>query len=525
MASVILKPWPFENRVVKLHWIGNAVLTPAKKWRISVAFEDRKQVNLVQYPIGLLPMFRIGQYYQYGRPLTSQKDGTIEALLVQDLSHGHTEQALNVCRSFNYYLHGEVELIRQRIWCFQSQGIHYFIPHAELIRALFVKNKELANALLRPMGLEFLIDSCQINGKTVELAFSNALPSSILNNHFVSHFAWLYLTPVIRKSFESVQSNVYANAAQYGMPYGQTLELNVPQVMNSKWTVRGRRIKDQVLIYELLRFTGADIAFNRIGYSHDSIKQRYYVPSPKKKQKTKWEKEQDFEVNNDQKDEAREDINQPVIELDDTQIFFQNQIEIKRIPKAQQQINQGDTYITRKGAGGANAITASVDESIAGGALQPIDFKTIELADAKKFGLEDFYQMLRIFADIHQEFQISVSPVPLPLGRKFALLPSGERRICAVVRVMPRYLQPIYILEVARPDQRSLSTLLVRIKNAKNRGDEEKSIHNLLNALVLKSGSWSKDCLQHVYYAKLKHTSTDSRHWADRVFEKISFFV
>lgn len=214
MTSVILKPWPFQNRVVKLHWIGHVVLTPAKKWRIFVAFEDRKKVNLVQYPIGLLPMLRIGQYYQNGRPLTSQKDGTIETLLVQDLSHGHTKQALNVCRSFNYYLHGKAELIRQKIWCFQAQGVHYFIPHAELIRALFIRNKELANALLRPQGLEFLINACQINGREVDLAFSNVIPSAIINNYFASHFAWLYLTPVIRNAFGSVQSNVYAQMVQ-----------------------------------------------------------------------------------------------------------------------------------------------------------------------------------------------------------------------------------------------------------------------------------------------------------------------
>jgi hypothetical protein len=329
---------------------------------------------------------------------------------------------------------------------------------------------------------------------------------------------------VIRNAFESVQSNVYA--AQHGMLYGQPLELNVPRMINSKWIIRGRRIKDQVLIYELLSFTGADIAFNSIGYSHDSVKQRYYVPNPKKKQITKWEKEQDFEVNNDRKDEAKEDINQPMIELDDTRISFQNQIEINRISKVQQQINQGDTYITRKGAGGAKVIAASVDESIAGGTLQPIDFKTIEMADAKKgLGLEMFYQMLKVLMDMHPELQTSISPVSLPMGRKFSWLPNGQRRECAVVRVVSKYSQPVYILEVSRPDHRSLSTLLVRIKNAKNRGNEEKGIYNLLNALVLKNGNWSRDCLQNVYYAKLKHTSTDSKHWADRVFEKISSFL
>jgi len=67
----------------------------------------------------------------------------------------------------------------------------------------------------------------------------------------------------------------------------------------------------------------------------------------------------------------------------------------------------------------------------------------------------------------------------LPPGRKFSWLPDGRRRACAIVRVVRSGRKGAYILEIARPDQRSLSTLIVQFAEAKNREDEEKAIQEL----------------------------------------------
>jgi len=522
VASVKLRPWPFGDRVVKLHWFGHVRLTKNNKWRITAAFEDRQNIELIQYPIGLLPILKIGQYYLKGQALISQASGSIDTAYVNDLSDGYTENSLDVCRRFNYYLYGNAELIKQNVWCLQSHGTHFYIPHIELVRALFAKNKVLANALLRPNGLVYLLDHDHINKRQAMLDFSRESPASVVNDDFVQHFSWIYLVPEIRNSFESVQTNVYAQsiASNYGLAYGHAVELAVPKLLNSEWTFRGKRFDNQVLIYELLSFSAAELPVDRIDYSHQSIKRRVYSNNPKKKRISMQGKERTFEIDSEDENQAREDTHQPVVESEATQMIFTNNPEINRIAKYEQQINQGDSYTSNQGRGGAAFIAASVDESIAGGSIQAIEFKTLEITyERDGFELEDFYEMIKCLEEIHPKLRLSMNLVNLPLGRKFSWLPDGRRRVCAIVCV-DRGRRTAYILEVARPDQRSLSTLIIQFPEAENREQEEKAIHELLLKLVLNSGNWPTKWLRNINHAKLRHTSTEPNHWAERVREK-----
>jgi len=522
VASIKLRPWPFGNRIVKLHWFGHVRLTKGNRWRITVAFEDNQNIELINYPIGLLPILRIGQYYQNGQALISQATGSIDIAHIRDLSDGHTKNSLDICRRFNYYLYKRAELIKQNIWCFQSKGIYYYIPHIELVRALFAKNKVLANALLRPNGLVYLLDHEHYNNRQAILDFSREIPASLINDDFVQHFSWVYFITEIRNSFESVQTNVYAQAAtNYGLAFGQAIEVIVPKLLNSDWVVRGKRINQHVLIYELLSFSASEFPVERIDYSHKSIKRRVYCNNPKKKRISKG-KEHTFEIDGEDKNQAREETHQPVVESEATQMVFTNSPEINRIAKYDQQINQGDSYTSKQGRGGAALIAASIDESITGGSVQPIEFKTLEIAyERDGFGLEDFYEMIKCLEEMHQEIILSMNLVNLPLGRKFSWLPDGRRRVCAIVRVKWARGKVNYILEIARPDQRSLSTLIVQFTRTINRENEEKAIHELLLNLVLNSGNWPTEWLRKINHVKLRHTDMEPSHWAERVYEKI----
>lgn len=523
MASIKLKPWPFEDRVVKLHWFGHVRLTSPKKWRITVAFEDRNKVELVQYPIGLLPMLRLGQYYQKGQPLTSQKEGTVDVTRVQDLTAGYTAKSIDVARRFQYFLYKNYELIQQKVWCFQSGRNYYYIPHTELIRALFINNKVLANALLRPKGLVYLLNHHQSNGCHASFGFSQEIPATIISDDFVRHFVWLYSLPEIRNSFESVQTNVYANATNSnGLAHGMPLELVPPKLKNSFWTFRGKRQGKHVFIYELLDFSVKGLPFDEIEYSHVSIKKRVYSKCPKTRRISESGKEQDFEIDSKEDNHAKEDTHQPVAESEATQMAFEGRTEVKRIAKQEQQVNQGDTYTTKDGRGGALVTAANVDESIVGGNIQPIDFKALEITyERNGYDLEGFYRMIQYLEEAHPELLVSMNLINLPIGRKFSWLPDGRRRVCAIVRIEKNGRKPVYILEVARPDQRSLSTLIVQMKDVKNRKGEEETIHGLLHGLVFNGGNWHKKSLQRITFSKLRHTSKEPEYWAERVYEKL----
>lgn len=523
MSSIVLRPWPFNDRIVKLHWFGNVHLTKSKRWRINVAFEDQQDIVLIKYPIGLLPLLKIGQYYQNGQAF-SQRIGIVDIAHIKDLSDGHTANSLDACRLFNYYLYGNAELIRQNVWCFHSNGIHYYIPHIELVRALFAKNKVLANALLRPNELVYLLDYYHQNGRHAVFDFSRYIPASVVSDTFVQHFTWLFLVPEIRKSFESVLTNMYAQVAtsNYGFSYGNAIELTIPKLLNSEWTFRGKYFSQHVLVYELLGFSVGELPVDQIDYSHQSIKKRVYISNPKKKLVTPKPQDKIFEIDNKDENQAKENTHQPIVESQATQMIFVKKPEINRIAKYEQQVNQGDSYNSKHGRGGSIFTLTSVDESIAGGNIQPLEFNTLEITyERDGFGLEDFYKMIKLLEEMFPKLRVSLNLVNLPTGRKFSWLPDGRRRVCAVVRVLQTGRITNYILEVARPDQRSLSTLILHFTEAKNLEVEEKAVQHLLRSLVLNSGSWPTERLQEVRHAKLKHTDTEPRHWAERVYEKL----
>lgn len=125
-------------------------------------------------------------------------------------------------------------------------------------------------------------------------------------------------------------------------------------------------------------------------------------------------------------------------------------------------MNQGDEYISNSGrGGGVNQSVAGLDESIFGGKITPIEFKSMEIADTHmNYGLDKFIAMIKYLAANYSHLSVSVNFVYLPLGRKFSYLPDGRRRICAIVKVN-NGMKESFIVEVAVPDNRSLSTLII----------------------------------------------------------------
>jgi hypothetical protein len=523
MTSVRLNPWPFGNKVVKLHWFGHIRLAKNNKWNITVAFEDRHNIELIRYPIGLLPILKVGQYYQNGQALVTQKSGFVYDVYVKNLRDGYTKEAIEVCRHFKYYLYKKAELINQKVWCFKSQGIHYYIPYIELLRALFARNKVLANALLRPSELELMLDDCQIYNRRIELVFSKQIPASIISSDFVQHYLWIYLLPEIKNSFESVQSSTYANAVKLNrtLESGQAIDFIVPELLGSNWTFRGNRFGQHVLIYELISFSANELPVDTIYYSHPSIKRYLYSNNPRCKHISYPKKNHTYDIDNNNGNQAKEDTNQPVVESEVNQMIFENKPEIIRVAKYEQQINTGKKYVQHKGRGGAVFTDASVDEPITAGNIQPVEFKTLDVTNKRSgFGLEDFYKMIRQLERMYPELELSMNLVNLPLGRKFSWLPDGRRRICALVRV-GRAGRISYILEVARPDQRFLSTLILKLNKAVNRKHEEVILYELLYDLVFNSGNWPKESLKKYSYKTVRHSNTEPRYWAERIYSKI----
>ncbi|WML42639.1 Tn7-like element transposition protein TnsE [Neobacillus sp. PS3-40] len=487
----------------------------SNQWFIQTGFICKGNCEIIDLPIGVLPILKIGVPYQDGVPLLTQKVGTLFDVIVSNFKNGTTSKAIDVCRNFNYFLHKKPELMIQNMWSFKTDETIYHIPQTEIVRALFAVNKTMSNALFRPNGLDFLVNRVSMNkDQLATIDFSDEVPNSIMSDDFVRYFGWIFLHPEMKRSYSSVQSNLYGVLTKATNSRGIPIEVVIPKIFNFQLTVRGVIQNNEVLILEWIGSDIADPPFRELELHHKSIKKRIYSPEKRKKRVSNSNKEEEFELNENDGERSREDTNQMVIEADPTQMAFRHSPTVNRIANYEQKVNQGDDYISNIGqGGGTQQMTVAVDEAFFGGTIKPIELKTLEIADTyMNYGLEKFLVMLNCLNK--RVKSVSVNFIFLPLGRKFSYLPDGRRRICAIAKIISGR-KTNYILEVVLPDNRSLSTLIV--SSSETLSEDESTIRNLLHNLVFASGSWSQSFLYKYKYERLKHLQESPEEWSTRI--------
>ncbi|MFD2170070.1 Tn7-like element transposition protein TnsE [Tumebacillus lipolyticus] len=502
------------KRTVNLHWFGNVRRTSHNSWRIRVGFECNGELFTIDRPLATLPLLRIGEPYHDGVPLsTHKKSDLIDTVSVPVETRSWSSTALQICRSFNYYLFRHPELINQRIHSFESAGRVFHIPHVELIRALFALHKPLSNAMLYPNGLAFIVEQYQHIENGIRIRFSSEVAATSLTEDFVHHVAWIISNRDILQSYESIFSTAYAG---YHSQYGTPLSFAVPRLDNISFMFRGLKSGDEVLVLEILSVGGLHLDLHQIVYRHPSIKERTYEPGQKKRRIMRPDDE-GFDL----VDEVpKVDTHQPVVSHEPTIVGYTHKAEIVRVAESSQVVHQGHTLVERKGKGGA-LVPASVDESIVGGKTQPIDVQSLEVTNGVATGeLREFLEMVRRLRVRRPELTIDTNILDLPTGRKFSHLPNGDRRKCAVVRVQ-RSERLTYILEVSRPDGHSLSTLLL-YPNSSDLEENHGLIHDILRDLVYNQGYWSLQNITSARTRKLRHTHSRTDDWTRKVSDALT---
>ncbi|MBP2002386.1 hypothetical protein J2Z69_003459 [Paenibacillus shirakamiensis] len=100
-----------------------------------------------------------------------------------------------------------------------------------------------------------------------------------------------------------------------------------------------------------------------------------------------------------------------------------------------------------------------MEDTAVGGDVPPIEFESlVAVPMSEDIGLEDFFRVIRKLIDDYG-LNIKMSVFQLPLGKRYSLCENGIRRACAVVKVTTAVSNK-YILEMARPDGWSISTLI-----------------------------------------------------------------
>lgn len=501
------------NRTVKLHWFGNIRQTTHNSWRIRVAFECKGELFTIDRPLATLPLLRIGEPYHDGVPLASQKMADlVDSVTIPAEPRMWSSKALHVCRVFNYFLYANPEFINQRIHSFESNGRVFHVPHVELIRALFAHHKTISNAMLHPNGLAFLIDQYTREETKMGIRFSSEVAVKSLTEDFVHHIAWIISKQDVLRSYESIFSTAHANLHP---KYGAPLSCASPRLDGVSLQFRGLQSGNEVLVLEVLGIGGLDIDLKQIIFRHPSIRQKSYEPGQRKRRIFRSDDE-GFDIVDET---PKVDTHQPVVSHEPTVVGYSRRAEVVKVAERSQLVYQGGSFVERKGKGGA-IIPASVDESMVGGKTQPVDVQSLEITEGGTNGeLREFLEMIRRVKSSRPDLVISVSINDLPDGRQFAYLPNGDRRKCAVVRVQRQSLLT-YILEVARPDGHSLSTMLLYPFSK-----EEHVIHymiqDILHDLVFNQGHWNVAKITKARVRKLRHNHTRISDWARKVSEAL----
>lgn len=231
---------------------------------------------------------------------------------------------------------------------------------------------------------------------------------------------------------------------------------------------------------------------------------------------------------NDESDHAKEDLHQDVLETPPTFMRFLNSPVITTRRENVKRSNTGSDLIATSGRGGKISGVpkeVSTEDSIVGGDTPPIDFQTLENIPVEEaIGLETFFNMIQILKEVIP-IQIGMSILRIPPGKRFSICPNGARRTCAIVQ-MTNVIFTNYLVEVARPDNWSISTLIIRPTTLCSLKTNEQNIKLLLEGLVQRSGHWDQYILNrcdNVVIEKVKHYQIDdARDWAYRIAGKLS---
>ncbi|MFK9095170.1 Tn7-like element transposition protein TnsE [Bacillus salipaludis] len=413
--------------------------------------------------------------------------------------------ALDACKSVDYYLFAKPELMSQLVFEISVEGKTYYLPQVEFIRAVFAVNKIMTNTMLQPNWIELLVTKSNLNGQRAFLEMSDEVQNNIVKDeNFIRYFAWLYLSPNIKASFESI----YTLLAQKILNNDYLkIEVHLPAVLNAFIRFRGIKKDNKYLILQWLGSDMEGTTFTDIEVKHKAFKKGIAAPGQRKYRKSIKEDDGEKVLNEDNEKRSKQDANQQVVDTPSTQLQFDNLADVHKVYGSEQEVNQGDIYFSNQGQGGGvqkQEQVVDLDESIYGGTIQPIDFKTLEVTnDIKGQGLEKFLKMIQLLAMDANKYKVAMNFVYLPLGRKFSFVANQMRRVSCVVYIQNKAIyKEFYVFEVATPDGKTLSTLIVDFTNKTNK---ELHISKIIKDIVLNSGSWKTKELSKFSFKRLKH--------------------
>lgn len=402
-------------------------------------------------------------------------------------------------------------------FCFETDGITYYMPQFELARALFFHEAYFARTALISgyLHAEFDIQRISRESAIINILRPSGYPHDLLQeDHKRMLFSWILLDPQARASFESISRYQMLNGEEAKGYRKWRFQFDAPFLPETKFVVRGQfdRERNCMLIFEIygIENISADVpAIVQIYHPlfKDHVRGENMTSSPRR---------DSYYDSNDLHDGETPNANgkQVVLSAPTIEFGFSKAFITKRISKTNK---VGATGRTEEDIGAEGSGEVSTDESSVVGSMSRAAWcassdKTNEVEIyASKF--ESFKCMLEVLLQFDNCQKISESLIKLPPYSQSQkhLLADGKPRYMAVVEIdfNGRIFQ---ILEIDTSDAiKPLSTMLLK---RISKGNWKYELEGIQKMLLRKTLRWPKSEFERLCgkegFAGIPHPRTSS---------------
>lgn len=326
-------------------------------------------------------------------------------------------------------------------------------------------------------------------------------------------------------AWKSIYSGLYAKAIGKSVRYpatmfakGLPLEVKPPIAGACQLHFTGTNWGKNCLIHEILSVSGfPSLPFRYIKYSHPSYKIREKVDKTRAKRKIHSSETGKSLVQDSARRSVKTKTKQPLAEIAPTIFSFSKVPNLKRYSIAGGVIADGkESPISKADAPLGKPVmrekeeTVGTDESYIGGEVTPVEFLGLKLTECRDFtGLEEFHEAIRILQTLNPRISIRFNVYKIPGTSSFCIREDGKHRNFALAHVTQDDVQPAYILEVARPDEWDVSTLIVQFHSKVKKQEKiMEIIETTIKDMVENNGHWQLEVLEQsadFRFARVKH--------------------
>ena len=381
----------------------------------------------------------------------------------------------------------------QRLLRYRTEQGEILIPTIELIRHLFLHNRALANAVMRPGALNLLFHP-EIPGfrSQFTLRFTARVPKSSLSHQFAQHFAWIALDPDARRAWDSVC--LQSRGKQY-------VTFTPPPLKNSAWRFRGLQFGNKWLVLELLHLTGKNHPCEQLFYGHPSMKEISRSALDEKAGANsvnggaEVQNEQiiyDYELDNGS--DGAKAAGQKSLDVYFKYPEFDSSITVKKLMTKLSQVD-GTKRIEQATKIGKRidihkTVKVSAAEQSLGAKLPPLEFRHLKPASWDCIGdLEALASTINQMARKLTQARFAMSLCQLKTGRVFSMA-NRKPRVGLVVTITSTGHPPIALLDVERTGNIALSLIALRFHQHASFNVVEESVKLAFDGLVDSSGRW-----------------------------------